>query len=924
MRVSFFLPFLLFISFTSWSQCTNPINTFPHFTNFEANNGNWTTGGIASDWTYGTPAKQIISRAASGTRCWIAGGLSATSYNNGENSWLMSPCYDFSTLTLPVVSFSIFWETENRWDGASLQYSIDGGNTWVRAGSVNDSSKCETENWFNHPNINGVGHGWSGSIKPTSGSCLGGGGSGEWVKAQNTFPALAGRSSVRFRFTFTAGTTCNNFDGFAIDDWEIKQYQPVTASFTSTCLSANTVAFEGVDGRCAINHSWNFGDPASGAANTATGVNPTHLYAAPGTYTVSYTTTILPGGPSTVTSIVTILQANTQVVSPIQCFGESNGVAQVNITGGRGPYFYQWNTSPAQTTPQASGLAAGTYDVTVSAQGACTAQASVTLQNPQPLSRTVNVTNSTCGLANGAASVTVSGGTAPYTYHWLPTGGTGSSANNLAPGNYQVQIKDANGCTQTANIQVQNSPALAVNFSNVNHAQCNGANNGSATANVAGGSGGYTYTWSPTGGNSASAVNLPAGTYTVSVTDAAGCTGSGQVVINQPAAIQTQTSFTHTTCANNNGTAAVAVTGGTAPYDFAWSPGGATTSAINGLAAGKYVVTVTDEQGCIAKDSVVINPSTKPTITGVAVTDINCYGQTTGAASASVSGGVTPYTYVWKSGTQSSNAASLQNAAAGDYQLLITDAAGCKDSSSFNIAAPPAMIIDFTASNTTCGFHNGSAAATVNGGVAPYSYQWNTGSTATAITGLRAGTYTFSVIDANGCTFSKSQEIASSVPLQVSLGGDTTVCPGSPIVLRPGAYATFLWSDGSTNATLEISTAGTYGVTVTSAEGCVASDSIVAKGECREIVFPTAFTPNGDGKNDFFRPLGTLSALSGYKLIVYNRWGQVVFQTNDPNKGWNGRFNSMEPPTGVYVWVAEYSFSGQPKKVLKGTILLMK
>jgi hypothetical protein len=161
------------------ADCTNPITNFPYRETFETGAGGWTAGGTASDWTRGTPAKAVISAAGEGNNSWITGGLSNSSYNNGENSFLESPCFNFSSLVYPRISFRIFWESERRFDGASLEYSTNGGAVWYLLGTVNSNANCEGENWYNTPGITylGLSEGWSGNIQANSGSCLGGNGS---------------------------------------------------------------------------------------------------------------------------------------------------------------------------------------------------------------------------------------------------------------------------------------------------------------------------------------------------------------------------------------------------------------------------------------------------------------------------------------------------------------------------------------------------------------------------------------------------------------------------------------------------------------------------------------------------------------------------------------------------------------------------
>ena len=268
MRTAIFLRvFLLFFgclllsSSVSFAQCGTPINTFPYNEGFELNDGGWITGGTASDWAWGTPSKPVITGAAGGSNCWVTAGLTGSTYNNSENSWLQSPCFDFTSLVYPRISFSVFWETERRFDGASLEYSINNGTTWTLIGSINDNS-CTASNWYNNAAVTFLGNtnGWSGNIQPTAGSCLGGSGSSAWLPAWHDLSFLAGLPAVIFRFRFAAGLTCNNYDGFAIDDVVIGEAPANTGDFTYTCGSNRSVDFTSTASPCVSLYTWSFGD----------------------------------------------------------------------------------------------------------------------------------------------------------------------------------------------------------------------------------------------------------------------------------------------------------------------------------------------------------------------------------------------------------------------------------------------------------------------------------------------------------------------------------------------------------------------------------------------------------------------------------------------------------------------------------------
>ncbi len=536
------LIFSFCISHNINAQCGTPVSVFPYTEGFEATNGGWTTGGTGSSWAWGAPAKTIITGAAAGTKCWITGGLAPGAYTNNEASWLQSPCFDFTSLQYPHISFAAFWETERRFDGANLQYSTNLGVTWTNVGTISDPVNCLNDNWYNYNPISGlnpltsVRDGWSGTSLPTAGGCQGGGGSARWVNAQHTMPYLAGIANVIFRFTFGAGSICNNFDGFAFDDFQISNAPPNNAVFTYSCSNNTTVDFTNTSTPCPTGFNWDFGDPASAPNNTSTLANPTHVFSGPGTYIITLNVSGPDNAPSSTMQTINILGLSTSVISNNNCAGDMNGSATVNVIPvSAAPFSYSWNTTPIQNNQTATGLAGGNYTVTVNALNSCTATAPVVIVSPAALSHTVNIVQPGCAVATGTATVTESGGTMPYTYSWFPSGGNGPSATGLAPGNYTVTVTDSKLCTDVISIAIANATAPTITIVNKKDATCFGLNDGSATAIASGGIAAYAFSWNTVPvQNTATAINLLAGNYTVSVTDNNGCRASAMVLIAQP------------------------------------------------------------------------------------------------------------------------------------------------------------------------------------------------------------------------------------------------------------------------------------------------------------------------------------------------------------------------------------------------------
>jgi gliding motility-associated-like protein len=616
-KVFFFSVLIFVFSIGASGQCTLTISTFPYNESFETSPGGWFSGGTGNDWALGTPSKPVITTAANGSKCWITGGLTTSFYNNGERSWVQSPCFDFTSLANPCVTFRIFWETEYQYDGGNFQYSLDDGNTWTNVGAYNEPVNCLNTNWYNYPSIINlstlavVRNGWCGSASPAPCSSVGANGSGGWRLASHCLQNLAGAQSVIFRFTFGAGTQCNSFDGLAFDDITIQEAPVINSLFSFSCLSSNTISFTDQSGNCASSWSWNFNDPGSGINNVATTQNPTHTFSSPGSYNVTFTASNGCGSSAPVVQTINII-GTTAITTDITCYGGNNGTATIQVAGNAAPYTYTWNTNPVQTGPTATGLSQGTYVYYVTGNNVCADTNSVTINQPLQINYNIALVNAHCGLNNGAASVAVNGGTSPYNYSWSSAAGNVAAVSNLAPGNYSVTITDFAGCSVTGNFSIIQPPSLN-SFLTVQEATC-GSNNGTASVTVTGGTLPYTFTWSPNVSNNNIANNLSGGNYFVTVTDSSGCVLNNNIQILQQPAVLLSTSHSPDTCSKHVGEAAVTVNGGTAPYNYSWSGSGFISPSLANLASGNYTVTVSDANGCTNSQTISISDFGKFTI----------------------------------------------------------------------------------------------------------------------------------------------------------------------------------------------------------------------------------------------------------------------------------------------------------------------
>nr|MBK9653806.1 T9SS type A sorting domain-containing protein [Bacteroidota bacterium] len=545
----------------------------------------------------------------------------------------------------------------------------------------------------------------------------------------------------------------------------------------------------------------------------------------------TYTVTITDANGCLKVGSVTITQPNQLFalmgcVQNVTCNGGSNGTACVNGFGGVAPYTYSWNTVPTTTTSLATGLMAGTYTGIVTDANGCTASAQITISQPQlGVSCSITNTNITCfGNTNGSASAAVNGGTAPYTYLWS-NGKTTQTVINLATGVYTVSVTDNVGCSSTCSVTITQPSAIAALYTVV-RPLCNGNTNGSIDVSVVGGTSPYTYGWS-NGATTQDLNNIGAGNYVLTIIDSKGCVLNASIAVTQPAVLNCSITKTNVTCnGGSNGSATVTATGGTSPYIYLWS-NGVSTANNAGVAAGLYTVTITDSKGCTKNCFVTITQPSK-LVCNANVLNIATCNNNNGKAQAVASGGVAPYTYIWLTAPVQTTAIAT-GLSSGTYVVVISDSKGCSSSCSVTVPSSNALSCSVFGINVSCnGGNDGTATVTVNGGVAPYTYLWNTSTAATtsSINSVNAGTYTVIVTDANGCTTSCFIVITQPAPLTCVATSTSLNCDGSAngtatasVTGGTSPYA-YLWSDGQTNITATGLSSGSYTVLITDSKGC--------------------------------------------------------------------------------------------------------
>jgi gliding motility-associated-like protein len=525
-------------------------------------------------------------------------------------------------------------------------------------------------------------------------------------------------------------TTTNSVSCTAVDSIVVTQPTPVTVTITRTnayCGQSNGSATASAAGG---NGTYSYAWSTIPVQNTATATN-----LAPGNYSVTATDIL----GCTVVGNVTIASIPAPVitvpsVTNVSCFGGNNGAASASTTGGTAPITITWGTTPQQTGSNASNLTAGTYWVWATDSAGCTDSIQFTITEPSVLGVTLTSVGAICGIANGSATATPSGGTTSYSYLWS-NGQTSATATNLNAGTVTVTVTDGNGCTVTGStlITQAGSPIIAlVTFNNIS---CFGGSDGSVTVNASAGVPAYTYAWS-NGQTGPNATNLAAGTYTVTVTDQNGCRDNLTITLTQPTQLQGVISSTPNSCVSSlpNGTIGVVASGATPPYSYQWNTVPVQNGPyVTGLAPGNYSVTISDARGCTAVVSGTVGQIPSPVVT--AGPDVTfCEGEGGATILAIASSGTPGYFYNWWCSNPPCGLDStfdddpLANPTTSQwYYVQVTDINGCvSDTDSVFVAVLPKPIVDAGPDVILCGDNAPCEilTPTITGAPGPYTYNW--------------------------------------------------------------------------------------------------------------------------------------------------------------------------------------------------------
>lgn len=588
--------------------------------------------------------------------------------------------------------------------------------------------------------------------------------------------------------------------------------------------------------------------------------NLTNTTTSPATviYTVTPTSGICIGNSFTVTVTVNPAINPNVVVNNNACFGVNTASITTNITGGipfssGTPYQLNW-TGPngfTSTNSSITNIEPGLYQVTINDAGGCPFSGSYTITEPTDIVITVDSENDiTCFNAdNGSINITVTGGTGNYSYNWTRNGGFHSTTEdiaNLSPGTYVVTVTDANNCgPKTATFTITQPPLLVVSLAGQTNVLCYGAATGAITVNVSGGtpnpiSADYTYSWTGPNGFTSTAQNLNnlfAGVYDLAVTDNQGCVKNLSVTITQSTEIVINYTTTPITCYGaNNASLTATISGGNGPYQYQWN-NLATSLTQTNLSAGTYIITVTDNVGCIKTQNIVIPEAPVFTINPI-VSNVSCFGANNGSINLNLTGGIAPVTLTWSDG--STSGLIRNNLPPGTYTATISDGTPCYIVRTFTIIQPQPLVISANTTNPLdCTItNNGAINLIVSGGTPPFTYSWSNGATTEDLNNLVAGNYSVTVTDANNCSVTGQYSLTRPAPIQINVTTQTDFdCAAHEVTQSFVAQASggvppyqYQWSSGNvTGVNGEIMSSdvnGTVILTVTDGVGCIATYTV--------------------------------------------------------------------------------------------------
>ncbi|GGF49521.1 PKD domain-containing protein [Echinicola rosea] len=650
-----------------------------------------------------------------------------------------------------------------------------------------------------------------------------------------------------------------------------------------------------------------------------------------------------------------VIQADISDVSgfPISCLGANDGQIEATISGGDGQYSYEW-TGPngfTSSAPLLEGLEAGTYQLTVQDGTGCASTASYTLEEPSQVQ--VNLVGSTpvycAGEATGTIVIEASGGNpnVPYTYEWQKDGqpypATGASISNLPAGTYAVTVLNGENCPtnfSAISITEPDSP-LTIGYQKED-ISCYGANDGSLTLDIQGGVAPYTVSWD-FGSSQLAFTDLGPDTYTVTVEDQAGCIKTENITIEDAPIFQVTPQVNQISCSGaNDGSIRLDLQQSDLDYSIRWDHGPELESLFN-LSPGTYGVSIEQADGCsIRQEFNILEPS--PLVIESQITDaIDCTDPQSGNISIGISGGTPPYSITWSNGATTTDLSGLT---AGQYEVNVTDNAGCSVVRLMEIKRPsPITVNNIRDTRVSCETNQVTEEITlsVTGGTPPYAINWSGGEVTDGglkMTTTESGLFIADITDGSGCVVSESFAVENPPTLvDAAVNSEAFATHNAHLAhfevafqsLSSGNITGYFWDFGDGSSSTEenprhiYKSAGNYLATllVTDSFGCTSETTLNVEVTDHFVMMPNVFSPNGDGLNDHFFPKFRL--IAELEFMVLNKWGEVIYRTEDLNAlGWDGTVNGTPADAGNYVYKLNFTTLDGRKDSMTDVFMLLK
>lgn len=617
------------------------------------------------------------------------------------------------------------------------------------------------------------------------------------------------------------------------------------------------------------------------------------------------------------------------------CPGIQDGAIYITASGGNGSYAYSWSNS--LQTEDIVNVAGGNYMVTVKDGNNCEFMLSASID--QPNTTYIDVTrieNVSCfGENDGHVDIDVTGGLPPFSYRWSDNS-TNQDLLDVGGGIYLVTVTDAAGCEAYDTVEVL-EPEDLISSVTATDVSCETSAEADITLTVSGGTPPYDFMWS----NfvfTQNQTDVPAGAYSVIITDDNGCRETNSIVIATAPGLEAILNVTNISCFGaNDGIVEISVNGGTQPYVYNWS-NSRSTPIISGLSAGIYAVTVTDSVQCTGVFSALIEEPEELKVQ-ISSTDVLCHDDNSGLAIPFVTGGTGANTFLWNTNPPSDNPVQT-NLSEGTYILEVRDENNCLALDTVVIGEPSPLSVSIAGTdNVIClSGTDGEVTVRADGGVPPYQYSViaNRFQTDSVFTGLEAGDYGVMVLDENGCMATSSFTLTESDGFEVKLPPFIFIALGASDTLEPELIsadsivdiqwtpADFLSCTKCLNPVVSPIEDRAYTLVVTDINGCKAVEEVtVAVKTEYEVYMPNVFTPNGDGNNDTYYPID-LGAVRNITFKIFNRWGAVIFETTSISQGWDGKFKGEELNPGVFLYhiTGEFLDGNTFNKV--GTVTLIR